>query len=187
LLENHFIPRIRHAIPADAMELSALAEQTFREAFRSTNTVEDMDMHCRARYGEAIQRTEISNPAMVTLLCESDGSLIAFAQLRWPAAPDCVPAQCPGEIQRFYVSASWHGKGVAHDLMTACIEEIEKRQFDVVWLGVWEHNPRAIAFYQKFGFREVGSHVFPLGTDPQRDLIMVRPVSSFIARAKHCA
>jgi ribosomal protein S18 acetylase RimI-like enzyme len=46
----------------------------------------------------------------------------------------------------------------------------------VVWLGVWERNPKAIAFYKKFGFREVGAHVFPLGSDPQRDVVMARPV-----------
>ncbi len=60
--------------------------------------------------------------------------------------------------------------------MNACLRELEAREFDVVWIGVWEHNPRAIAFYQKFGFAEVSSHIFPLGTDPQRDIILVRPV-----------
>jgi diamine N-acetyltransferase len=61
-------------------------------------------------------------------------------------------------------------------LMATCIKEMENRESDVVWLGVWERNPRAMAFYKKFGFGEVGEHVFPLGTDPQRDVIMARPV-----------
>jgi len=60
--------------------------------------------------------------------------------------------------------------------MATCIKEMENRESDVVWLGVWERNPRAMAFYKKFGFGEVGDHVFPLGTDPQRDIIMARPV-----------
>jgi ribosomal protein S18 acetylase RimI-like enzyme len=60
--------------------------------------------------------------------------------------------------------------------MNACIEEMSLHRSDVVWLGVWERNPRAIAFYRKFGFREVGTHVFPLGNDPQRDIVMARPV-----------
>ena len=45
---------------------------------------------------------------------------------------------------------------------------------DQVWLGVWEHNPRAIAFYRKHGFVEVGAQVFQLGGDPQRGLVFVR-------------
>jgi ribosomal protein S18 acetylase RimI-like enzyme len=170
------MPSIRYARPSDAKRLAALAEETFRDTFGSVNAAEDMNLHCRTSYGEAIQLAEISNPAMITLLCEEGGNLTAFAQLRWSAAPGCVSAKSPGEIQRLYVAKSWHGKGVAHDLMAACIREMEGRQSDVAWLGVWERNPRAMAFYGKFGFVEVGDHVFPLGTDPQRDIIMSRPV-----------
>ncbi|GAA0889021.1 GNAT family N-acetyltransferase [Rhodanobacter soli] len=169
---------IRYAKPSDAKRLAALAEATFRDTFGSVNAVEDMNLHCRASYGEAIQSAEISNAGIATLLCDEGGNLAAFAQLRWSAAPACVSAQNPGEIQRLYVAKSWHGKGMAHDLMAACIGEMENRKSDVVWLGVWERNPRAIAFYKKFGFVEVGDHVFPLGTDPQRDIIMSRLVSN---------
>jgi diamine N-acetyltransferase len=171
------MPSIRYAKPSDAKRLAALAEETFRDTFGSVNAVEDMNLHCRTSYGEAIQLAEISNAGMATLVCEDGGNLAAFAQLRWSAAPGCVSAKSPGEIQRLYVAKSWHGKGMAHDLMAACIGEMEKRESDVVWLGVWERNPRAIAFYKKFGFGEVGDHIFPLGIDPQRDIIMTRPVA----------
>lgn len=170
--------RIRYASPSDAERLAALAEETFRATFGSMNTVEDMNLHCRASYGREVQSAEISNSGMVTLVCEDDGTLIAFAQLRWSEAPGCVSATSPGEIQRLYVAQPWHGRGIAQDLMTACMKEMRMRDSDVVWLGVWERNPRAIAFYRKLGFVEAGSHVLPLGTDPQRDIIMVRPVST---------
>ena len=91
-------------------------------------------------------------------------------------APSCVTARAPGEIQRLYVVKEWHGRGVAQALMDACIGEMKVRGTDIVWLGVWERNPRAIAFYRKFGFTETGDHVFPLGRDPQRDIVMVRPL-----------
>jgi ribosomal protein S18 acetylase RimI-like enzyme len=172
------MPSIRYAKPSDAKRLAALAEETFRDTFGSVNAVEDMNLHCRTSYGEVIQLAEISNAGMATLLCEDGSDLTAFAQLRWSEAPSCVSAKSPGEIQRLYVAKSWRGKGVAHDLMATCIKEMENRESDVVWLGVWERNPRAIAFYKKFGFEEVGDHVFPLGTDPQRDVIMTRSVSS---------
>ena len=168
---------IRRAHRTDARQLAELAERTFRDTFAATNTVGDMDTHCRANYGEAIQAGEISDPGMVTFLCEESGRLIGYAQLRWGDAPDCVRARSPGEIQRLYVARGWHGKGVAHGLMAACVEEMTTRGSDVVWLGVWERNPRAIAFYRKFGFVEVGDHVFPLGSDPQRDIVMARSVA----------
>ena len=61
--------------------------------------------------------------------------------------------------------------------MRACLDEMERRGYDVVWLGVWERNPRAIAFYGKFEFREAGEHVFPVGNDSQRDIVLVRPLA----------
>ena len=108
------------------------------------------------------------------LLAEDRGCLIGYAQVRWGEVPDCVTAERPGEIQRLYVAEEWHGKGIAQVLMVACIAEVQKHGSDAVWLGVWEHSPRSISFYMKFGFVEVGDHAFHLGAGPQRDVIMVR-------------
>lgn len=83
-----------------------------------------------------------------------------------------------GETQRLYVADQWHGKGVAQGLMRACTEEETRRGSDAIWLGVWEHNPRAIAFYRKWGFVAVGDQPSPLGRDLQRDLAMVKTMSS---------
>jgi ribosomal protein S18 acetylase RimI-like enzyme len=168
---------LRTADPSDAAALSRLAERTFRGTFGAANSDEDMDLHCRTSYGVSIQAGEIANPTMLTLLGEDGGRLVGFAQLRWEGAPECVTARAPGEIQRLYVDAPWHGKGVAQQLMHACIAEMEARGSDVVWLGVWERNPRAIAFYRKFGFVEVGDHMFAVGGDPQRDIVLARPVA----------
>jgi diamine N-acetyltransferase len=168
---------IRKADRSDAKQLSPLAEKTFRDTFSTVNSAEDMDLHCRRNFSEVIQADEIANPKMMTLLIEDGDRLAGFAQLRWDEAPRCVAARSPGEIQRLYVASDWHGKGIAHDLMNACIEEVRARGSDVIWLGVWERNPRAISFYRKFGFVEVGDHVFALGRDPQRDIVMARAVN----------
>ena len=131
-----------------------------------------MDLHCRTHYGEEIQAAEISDPDRVTLVCETDGRLAGYAQLRWKSAPTCVHASNPAEIQRLYVDAAWHGKGVAQGLMSCLVASAAARGADAIWLGVWEKNPRAISFYAKSGFSVVGEHVFVLGGDPQRDLVL---------------
>ncbi len=168
------MPSLRKATPADAPALAQIAEATFRTTFAASNSADHMATHCATHYGERIQSAEIADPRMVTLLAEEQGQLIGYAQLRWGDPPQCVPATHPGEIQRLYVTDAWHGKGVAQALMDAAIAEIARRGADAAWLGVWEHNPRAIAFYRKAGFVEVGDHTFDLGGDPQRDVIMVR-------------
>jgi ribosomal protein S18 acetylase RimI-like enzyme len=106
-----------------------------------------------------------------------DGDAIAgFAQLRIRVRPSCVRAASACEVQRLYVDARFHGKGVAALLMDACIDSARGHGTAALWLGVWERNLRAIAFYAKCGFVEVGEQVFPLGRDLHRDLVMARSI-----------
>lgn len=163
---------IRKAEERDAAALAELAERTFRDAFGQLNTVENMDLHCHSSYGELQQGREIADSRVTTLVCECEGDLVAYGQLRWHEPPAAVAAAKPAEIQRLYVDKKLHGKGVAQRLMAALIDAAEAGGADSVWLGVWEHNPRAIAFYRKFGFLEVGDHTFLLGCDSQRDILM---------------
>jgi diamine N-acetyltransferase len=169
---------IRRSIQDDAASLAGLAERTFRETFAADNNAQDMDQHCNQAYGLEIQTLEILDPHIDTFVCEQDKELIAYAQLHWQEAPSCVKAIKPVEIRRFYLDSAWHGQGIANALMTHLLEFASSKNADQVWLGVWEHNPRAKRFYQKMGFLEVGDHVFQLGSDPQRDLILSRSVSN---------
>ena len=52
------------------------------------------------------------------------------------------------------------------------MEVAKEQEKSSVWLGVWEKNDAALNFYKKLGFEAVGEHVFQLGDDPQRDIIM---------------
>lgn len=168
--------RIRAASAGDAAALARLAEQTFRDTFDASNSAENMRRHCEATYGEALQLAEIRSPEMESWLVEDEGRLVAYAQLRRGGAPAAISARQPIEIQRFYVQADAHGQGVARSLMEHLLARAGQLAADVLWLGVWERNPRAIAFYRKWGFEVVGEHVFLLGDDPQRDLLMRRVV-----------
>lgn len=176
-------PDIRSAQPGDAPLLSALAERTFRDAFGDFNTPADMDLHCNRFYSPSVQEREISDPDTHTLVAEHEEGLIGYAQLHRGEAPPCVRGTAPIELRRFYVRAAWHGTGLARDLMDAAIAHAAADGADVLWLGVWERNPRAIGFYRKCGFDEVGEQAFVLGTDPQRDRVMAASISTTANRA----
>ncbi len=167
---------IRRAETKDASALAILAEKTFRDTFEADNSGADMDQHCKDTYSAQIQTREILDPEMDTFVCQHEQALIAYTQLSWQAAPSCVQASNPVEIRRFYVDSPWHGQGIAQTMMKTLLEHVASKNADQIWLGVWEHNPRAQRFYQKMGFLEVGDHVFQLGSDPQRDLILSRKV-----------
>jgi diamine N-acetyltransferase len=174
-------PSIRAALPADAAALAALAADTFRDAFAADNTAEDLALHLATHYGEAQQRREIGDPNVTTLVAEATGVLIGFCQLRAQTPPPCIDGRGMDlatllEVQRFYVRSGWHGKGVAQKLMQTALAAATERGARNVWLGVFHRNLRAQAFYGKFGFVAVGEHTFTVGTDPQRDVIMLAPV-----------
>lgn len=167
---------MRRAVAADAAALAAFAERTFRDSFAEWNTAANMAGHCARHFGPDTQAREISDRGRVTLLAEHAGGLAGFAQLRFEHAADCVSCERPVELQRLYVASEWHGRGVAQEIMSECLALAADARCDVLWLGVWEHNQKAIAFYRKLGFRTVGEHEFMLGEEAQRDLVMVMQV-----------
>jgi diamine N-acetyltransferase len=168
--------RIRRAEEDDALALSVLAEATFRAAFAELNTAANMQLHCVANYGQALQLAEIRESNRETWVAELDGRLVAYAQLQFDAALPVISGERSAEIQRFYVEASHHGAGLAHQLMAQVLARADAAGYGVVWLGVWERNARALAFYKKCGFEVVGEHIFKVGDDLQRDLLMRRDV-----------
>ena len=172
---------IRAAREDDAAALAELAERTFRDAFAAVNAAADMDLHCAKHYAPAIQAAEITGPLATTLVVERDGELIGYAQLsRRPGPASVSESDRPiltVEIYRFYVLHAWHGSGLAAALMDACVAQARKAGAALLRLGVWEHNPRAMRFYEKHGFTVVGEQPFVLGKDPQRDLVMTRPLA----------
>lgn len=169
---------IRHAQPEDAAALSAFGRRVFHDTFASDNNPADLAAYLDSAYTEPRQLAEILDPAIVTLMLDLEGTLAAFAQLRSAAKGDGVAGERPVELWRFYVDPAWHGKGVARRFMSAVEEAARARGADTLWLGVWEKNVRARAFYGKCGFADVGSHIFVVGTDPQRDLVMSKPLAS---------
>lgn len=169
--------RIRCGVPEDATQLAAFAAQTFTDTFGADNHPDDLALHLATSYGHSQQSAELTDPSMTTLLAEADGRLAGFAQLRSRATPACVTGEEPIELMRFYVGREWHGRGLAQSLMSNVLDVAASRGARTLWLGVWERNQRAQAFYRKAGFTDAGSHVFMVGTDPQTDRIMARPVT----------
>ena len=169
-------PTIRRAIVADAAALAAFAARTFDETFGPHNRPGDIAAHLASAYSVAQQTSEIEDADAVTLLAHADGALVAYAQIRRQSVPACVTHERPVELYRFYIDRPAQGTGVAQRLMAAVFDEARRLDGAHVWLGVWERNARAIRFYAKAGFADIGSKDFFVGEDRQTDRVMVAPV-----------
>ncbi len=170
--------RIRTATNADVVLLSQLSEATFRETFGEVNTPEDMDAYVRGNFSSERLTQELADPLATFLIVELSGKPVGYARLNSGAADPCVSGADPIELVRLYLLATNIGQGIGTALMQQCIQNAKSRGFKTLWLGVWEHNLRARAFYRKWGFEEIGSHIFQLGNDAQIDLILQKSLSA---------
>jgi ribosomal protein S18 acetylase RimI-like enzyme len=166
----------RAGTSADAALLADLGWRTFEEAFAAYNKPEDMTAFRPTLYTPALQAAELADPANEFMIAEAAGEGVAYIKLRSAPAPEAIQANRPLQIDRFYITQQWTGRGLGDKLMQLCLEKAQQKKNDVVWLTVWEHNERAKRFYQKYSFREVGELPFILGQDVQRDLYMQREV-----------
>jgi ribosomal protein S18 acetylase RimI-like enzyme len=162
--------RIRPATAGDAAALSAFAAETFHVTYAAFNTAENMTAYTDATFSPAQQRVEIEDASGFVLLAVDDSEIVGYAQI--------APGHGALEIKRFYIALTQHGRGVAQLLMDAVEGSAAARGAGALWLSVWERNPRAIAFYRKMRFVETGITTFELGSETQRDLLMVRPLTS---------
>ena len=164
--------RIRYGTTDDSKMLSELGIRTFYDTFAKDNTSENIEAYLKASFSPEIQFKELSDPDNIFLIVESENMPIGYAQLIMNSRDSAIHRTNPLEIRRIYATKEYLGKGVGKELMQATIREARQRGCDCVWLGVWEKNQRAIDFYKKWGFHEVGIHLFSVGDDPQNDYVM---------------
>jgi GNAT superfamily N-acetyltransferase len=165
---------IRRGTLADAGLISELGARTFTEAFAADNSPEDLAAYIATSFNVARQTIELEDPGSIFLIAQVDGRAAGYAHLHASEPEKCVEGANPVELVRLYVSRDWLGRGVGEQLMRACVDEGRQAGYKTLWLGVWERNARAQAFYRKWNFRTVGEHMFQLGSDLQRDFVMER-------------
>ena len=170
--------QIRRGTVKDAETLAPLAVVIFNEAFADNplNKPEDMRAYIAEAFSLEKTRRELAETDSIFFIAEAAGEMIGYAKLKEFATEDCITDKNPIELQRLYVLKNFHGQKIAEKLMNECFDIARSRNFQTMWLGVWEHNYRAQRFYEKHGFRQIGEHIFQLGSDAQIDLVMERKI-----------
>jgi diamine N-acetyltransferase len=156
---------IRKGTLEDVMALNELGRTTFYDTFAAQNTREDMELYLSQTFNENKLKEELKDPSTFFFVAELDNKLIGYTKLKEDYKHGI-------EVERLYVKREFQSQKIGAKLMSHSLDFSKVKQFKRIWLGVWEHNPNAIAFYEKFGFKIFGKHVFLLGKDPQNDLLM---------------
>lgn len=160
---------IRTAGPADAALVADISRRTFYDSFAQYNTEENMRLYLDEQNPRERQMAEVGAPGRTFLLAYYDEEPVGYASLRESGLPSELAGEQAIEIVQIYSEKKTIGKGVGKALMETCLDIARNKGMKWVWLGVWEHNQRAIDFYTKWGFERFGQHVFLVGLDAQTD------------------
>jgi ribosomal protein S18 acetylase RimI-like enzyme len=163
---------IRRVQFSDLPELQEISRQTFFDTFADVNTPEDMQQYLRENLSMEQLSKEWNHPATQFYMVKQQDKVLAYLKINEADAQTERREEASLEIERIYVRKENQGMGIGQLLLHFSIQLTKDKGFKVIWLGVWEHNLRAIEFYQKNGFIFFGKHSFFLGQDEQTDLLM---------------
>lgn len=164
------------ATERDATLIADISRQTFYDTFAEFNKPEDMKKFMDEQFTRGRLMLEVGQPDMLFYILYHQQEVAGYLKLRHKNAPGILHDQTSLEIARLYATRDYIGRGAGALLMQKAFDHGREMGYDNLWLSVWEHNPRAIRFYEKWGFRIFGEIDFVLGNDVQHDWLMFAPL-----------
>lgn len=153
-------------------ELQKISRQTFADTFGADNTDSDMELYLDQTYGTETLLAQLANPNSIFFFAWKDGNVVGYLKVNLADAQTEKMGNDSLEIERIYVQKDFKSQGFGSKLFQQALSCAREQKKAKVWLGVWERNYAALKFYNKQGFKQIGAHVFQLGDDAQRDLLL---------------
>lgn len=178
ILKKQDVYKVVSTKAKDIPALTAFARENFIEAFAEDNDAKEMQKYIDENFRETEFLEQLNNPHSQFYQVNIEEHIAAYLKVNWGAAQTEIFDNAL-EIERIYVDSQYQGSGLASVLFEFAVKLAIEMKLTRIWLGVWEHNPRAIRFYEKCGFVKTGEHEFKLGTTIQTDHVMTLKLSSF--------
>ena len=160
--------------PSDLDALLVLSRKTFYDAFEHQNNPDDFEAYTSSAFAPAQLLSEIENPDSAFYFAVLADEPVGYIKLNYRGAQAEFQDPKAVEVSRIYILSSQQGKQIGQHLIDFAINKAIEDQLEYIWLGVWEHNHKAISFYKRWGFEFFGSHLFRLGNDEQTDVLMMK-------------
>ncbi|MEQ1733039.1 MAG: GNAT family N-acetyltransferase [Bacteroidia bacterium] len=163
---------VRKVTLTDIELLQAIAKQTFIETFATENSEENMRNYLADSFSIAKITEELNNINSVFYFAQLNTKVIGYLKINTAQAQTELKHEQALEIERIYVLKEFYGKQIGQLLYNTALQLAQAFGCNYLWLGVWEHNERAINFYTKNNFVAFDKHIFKLGDDEQTDILM---------------
>lgn len=168
---------IRKCTLEDLGALQEIGIETFNDTFKNQNSPENMKAYLDKAFNLNQLEKELSNPDSEFYFIYSSGEIAGYLKVNINKAQSERMGRDSLEIERIYIRRVFQKQGLGKHLYNKAIEIAVERNKKKIWLGVWEKNESAIAFYEKMEFVRTGAHSFYMGDEEQTDFIMTRTLS----------
>jgi len=158
----------------DSRQLQEISYVTFNETFKQQNSPENMKAYMERAFHLNQLEKELANISSQFFFVYLNLELAGYLKVNNKDAQTEEMGDEALEIERIYIKRECQKYGLGKYMLNKAIEIAAARDMKKIWLGVWEKNENAIAFYQKMGFVQTGEHSFYMGDEEQRDLIMTK-------------
>lgn len=158
----------------DLSRLQEISYETFNETFKEQNSPENMEAYLEKAFNRKQLETELSQRSSQFYFVEIDGETAGYLKVNTDEAQTEEMGDEALEIERIYIRSPFQKQGLGKYLFNKALEVAMKQNKKKIWLGVWEKNEKAIAFYKKMGFVQTGAHPFYMGDEEQTDFIMAK-------------
>lgn len=155
-------------------KLERLSRLTFTETFGEGNTEEDLKEFLDKNYNQVQLLSELKNPHSEFYFLRVDEEIAGYLKVNEASAQTESVADNALEIQRIYLTSQFQHQGLGSVLIKFAEKVAQQKNKDLIWLGVYEKNFNAQAFYEKHGYKRHGEHVFIVGNDRQIDYILTK-------------
>lgn len=161
------------AVKADELKvLATLGRTTFETAFAADNNPADMAQYLNKAFSLNQVRQEWEHPETGYYFARLNNQIVGYLKLNQGAAQSEPMGDDAFEVERIYVTANSQGKGIGRQLLDFSVQQALAAKKKIIWLGVWQKNTRAVAFYKHYGFTIFDTHIYTLGQDDQTDWMM---------------
>ncbi|GAM12165.1 GNAT family N-acetyltransferase [Mesobacillus selenatarsenatis] len=164
--------RITKCTLDDLLTLQEISYVTFDETFKEQNSPENMKAYLDKAFNLKQLKEELSNASSEFFFVYFNNKLAGYLKLNINEAQSEDMGSEALEVERIYIKSDFQKHGLGRYMLNKAVEIAKFHTKTKIWLGVWEKNENAIAFYKRMGFVEVGSHSFYMGDEEQIDIIM---------------
>lgn len=158
----------------DLQQLQDISYETFDETFREQNSPENMKAYLEKAFNVKQLEKELSNPSSQFYFVYFNNEVAGYLKMNTNEAQTEEMGNDSLEVERIYIKSEFQKHGLGKYLLNKAIEFAIEGNKTKIWLGVWEKNENAIAFYKRMGFVQTGAHSFYMGDEEQTDFIMTK-------------